>query len=147
MSASDAPTPGAADNGEPTTVEVTVHQYVGGDAFFVELVERFYAGVVHDPLLAPMYPADLTDSKRFLAGFLIQFWGGSGAYSDERGHPRLRMRHFPFVIGEAEAEAWYRCMSSAVESFELDDVVKPVLLEYFQRAAWAMMNQPGAGEG
>jgi hemoglobin len=100
MSASDAPTPGAADNGEPTTVEVTVHQYVGGDAFFVELVERFYAGVVHDPLLAPMYPADLTDSKRFLAGFLIQFWGGSGAYSDERGHPRLRMRHFPFVIGE-----------------------------------------------
>jgi hemoglobin len=120
--------------------QVTVHEYVGGDAFFVDLVERFYAGVALDTLLRPMYPADLTESKAHLAGFLIQFWGGSQAYSEQRGHPRLRMRHGPFAIGEAEAAAWYRHMSAAVDAMGVDDVVRPVLLEYFARAADAMIN-------
>jgi hemoglobin len=129
-----------ADAPDDTVRQVTVHEYVGGDAFFAELVERFYAGIETDPLLRPMYPEDLTDSKAFLAGFLVQFWGGSGAYSEQRGHPRLRMRHFPFTIGDAEAAAWFRHMSAAVDAMHLDDVVRPVLLEYFERAANAMIN-------
>lgn len=143
---STEPAPGGASASGDEVRQVTVHEYVGGDAFFAELTERFYAGVATDPLLRPMYPDDLTDSKRYLAGFLIQFWGGSGAYSEERGHPRLRMRHFPFRIGDDEAAAWYRHMSAAVDAMGLDDVARPVLLEYFERAANAMINveQPGA---
>jgi len=98
--------------------EVTIYEAVGGRPFFVELVDGFYAGVAEDPLLRPLYPEDLTDSRRHLAGFLTQYWGGPTTYSDERGHPRLRMRHAPFVIGEAERDAWLHHMLGS-----LDDVV------------------------
>ena len=125
---------------QPQTRQVTVYEYVGGEPFFVELVERFYAGVDHDPVNRPLYPDDLTDAKAHLVGFLVQFWGGPQTYSEQRGHPRLRMRHFPYTIGDAEAEAWFRHMSAAVGSMALDDVVGPVLLEYFERAANAMIN-------
>lgn len=135
---SDAPAPASGD--ESQTRQVTVYEYVGGDPFFVELVERFYAGVASDPIIRPMYPDDLTESKAHLVGFLVQFWGGPQTYSEQRGHPRLRMRHFPFAIGDAEAESWFRNMAAAVESMQLDDVVGPVLLEYFERAANAMIN-------
>jgi len=127
-------------DGDAGTRHVTVHEYVGGDDFFIELVARFYAGVEADPLLRPMYPDDLADSQAHLAGFLIQFWGGPQTYSEQRGHPRLRMRHFPFAIADAEAAAWYAHMAAAVDSMSLDDVVRPVLLEYFARAANAMIN-------
>ena len=63
-----------------------------------------------------MYPEDLTESKAHLALFLMQYWGGPRDYSEQRGHPRLRMRHVPFVIGSAEAEAWLRHMTAAVEA-------------------------------
>ncbi len=69
-----------------------------------------------DLLLRPMYPEDLTDSRRHLAGFLTQYWGGPSTYSDERGHPRLRMRHVPFAIGEAERDAWLRHMLGSLDS-------------------------------
>ncbi len=125
-------------------VRVTVHGVVGGDAFFTELVERFYAGVEADPLLRPLYPDDLTDSKRFLAGFLVQYWGGSQAYSEERGHPRLRMRHHPFTIGPAERDAWLRHMSAALESLVAERDLLPEAVdkmrEYFAMSAEAMRN-------
>ncbi len=89
---------------------------VGGRPFFVDLVDGFYAGVSADPLLRPLYPADLTDSRRHLAGFLTQYWGGPSTYSDERGHPRLRMRHAPFSIGEAERDAWLRHMLGSLDA-------------------------------
>ena len=94
----------------------TVHEAVGGDGFFATLVERFYEGVDADEVLRPLYPDDLAESKRHLTGFLIQYWGGSGAYSEERGHPRLRMRHAPFVIGPAERDAWFRHMIAALNA-------------------------------
>jgi hemoglobin len=119
---------------------VSVYEYVGGDAFFVALVEHFYEGVEHDAVMRPMYPADLTGSKARLSGFLIQYWGGPQTYSEQRGHPRLRMRHNPFVIGEAEAASWYAHMSAALDEMHADDVVRPVFLEYFARAAEAMIN-------
>ena len=125
-------------------VQTTVHEVVGGDEFFVTLVDRFYAGVADDPVLRPLYPDDLTDSKRWLAGFLVQYWGGSGAYSEERGHPRLRMRHVPFSIGPAERDAWFRHMVAALNSLVAERDILPEaeqrLRQYFAQAAEAMRN-------
>ena len=94
----------------------SVYDAVGGRPFFVDLVDGFYAGVMDDLLLRPLYPGDLTDSRRHLAGFLAQYWGGPSTYSDERGHPRLRMRHAPFAIGDAERDAWLRHMLGSLEA-------------------------------
>lgn len=93
-----------------------VYDAVGGLPFFIDLVDGFYEGVDVDPLLRPLYPEDLTESRRHLAGFLAQYWGGPGTYSAERGHPRLRMRHVPFVIGEAERDAWLRHMLGSLDT-------------------------------
>ena len=97
-------------------LDISVYDAVGGLPFFVDLVDGFYAGVSSDPLLRRMYPEDLTDPRRHLAGFLAQYWGGPTTYSNERGHPRLRMRHVPFAIGEAERDAWLRHMLGALDA-------------------------------
>jgi len=97
-------------------VDGSVYDAVGGRPFFVDLVDGFYAGVSADVLLRPLYPEDLTDSRRHLAGFLTQYWGGPATYSNERGHPRLRMRHAPFAIGVAERDAWLRHMLGSLDS-------------------------------
>lgn len=124
--------------------QTTVHEVVGGDGFFIELVERFYAGVAEDPLLVHMYPDDLTEPKRNLANFLIQYWGGSQTYAAERGHPRLRMRHAPFVIGPAERDAWFRNMVAALNSLVAEHDILPEaeqrMREYFSGSAEAMRN-------
>jgi hemoglobin len=121
----------------------SLYDRVGGRDWFVGLVDRFYEGVAGDPLLRPLYPDDLTDSKAHLAGFLVQYWGGPTTYSDERGHPRLRMRHAPFAIGEAQAQAWYAHMAAAVGDGGLDAVDQERLLAYFEMAARHLVNQPG----
>ena len=118
----------------------TVYDRVGGDAFFVALVDRFYAGVAEDPVLRPLYPDDLSESRRTLAGFLAQYWGGPPDYSDERGHPRLRMRHAPFTIGQVERDHWFAHMVDAVRSADLPDDLEAAMLEYFDRAATHMIN-------
>ena len=100
-------------NGE---FEGSVYDVVGGRPFFVDLVEGFYAGIGVDPLLRPLYPDDLIEPRRHLTGFLVQYWGGPSAYSEERGHPRLRMRHAPFAIGEAERDAWLRHMLGSLDA-------------------------------
>ena len=91
---------------------------VGGEPFFVDLVDRFYLGVAGDPLLRPLYPEDLAESARHLALFLMQYWGGPPTYNEQRGHPRLRMRHAPFVIGPGERDAWLRHMFAALAQLE-----------------------------
>ncbi|MCL4133662.1 UNVERIFIED_CONTAM: hypothetical protein GTU68_056734 [Idotea baltica] len=116
---------------------------VGGEAFFTDLAERFYAGVSADAELLSMYPQpdDLTDAKKHLALFLMQYWGGPTTYSDQRGHPRLRMRHGPFTIGVAERDAWLRHMSAAVASAEdLDPAIAQRLMDYFTMAAEHLLN-------
>lgn len=123
----------------------TVYEAVGGESFFVELTERFYAGVAADESLLAMYPNpdDLTSAKLHLAQFLIQYWGGPTTYSDTRGHPRLRMRHMPFAIGPAERDAWLRHMKLAVDAADgLDEELSTRLMDYFTMAADHLINTP-----
>ena len=121
-----------------------MHDAVGGEDFFVDLVRRFYAGVATDLLLRPLYPDDLTEPRRHMTMFLQQYWGGPGTYSEERGHPRLRGRHMPFVIGEAERDAWVRHITSALDGVVAARAVSPELrdqmLAYFTDAADFMVN-------
>ena len=124
----------------------TLYERVGGEAFFVDLVDRFYLGVAGDPLLRPLYPDDLRESSRHLALFLVQYWGGPGTYGEERGHPRLRMRHVPFVIGPAERDAWLRHMHNAVRHLaNTTDLTEEDVVEldaYFDMAARSLVNAP-----
>ena len=115
----------------------------GGEATFRLLVSRFYARVAHDALLRPLYPdEDLTSAAERLTLFLIQYWGGPSTYNEQRGHPRLRMRHQPFEIGQAERDAWLRHMTAAVDSLDVVPAVRKALLDYFDTASTAMINQP-----
>src|ERR1700682_1379518 len=113
----------------------TLYERVGGEAFFTALVERFYAGVEGDPIVRSLYPEDLEPPKRHLALFLAQYWGGPRTYSLERGHPRLRMRHIPFRIGQAERDAWLGHMRAAVATSEASPADARALMEYFETAA------------
>src|SRR3984893_17974246 len=120
---------------------MTVFEAVGGAATFRTLVERFYAGVATDPILRPIYPdEDLSSATERLTLFLIQYWGGPDTYSATRGHPRLRLRHQPFAIGQAERDAWLRHMTAAVESLDLRPDVRKELLDYFDTVSTAMIN-------
>ena len=122
--------------------DATVYELVGGRPFFDALVERFYAGVAGDPVLRPLYPDDLTEPKRHTAGFLAQYWGGGSAhYSDERGHPRLRMRHLPFEIGERERDAWLRHMLDALRAANLSADLEARMVDHFTVAAHHLVNR------
>lgn len=122
---------------------------VGGVPFFVRLVDLFYEGVATDSLLAPLYPEfpDFTGARHRLTLFLVQYWGGPTTYSDERGHPRLRMRHFPFHVGPAERDRWLVHMTAAVESVcsdaDVPDGVAQQLLGYFIPSAEHLRNDTG----
>jgi hemoglobin len=119
----------------------SVYELIGGELVFRDLVTRFYAAVATDPVLRAVYPdEDLSDARERLTLFLIQYWGGPQTYSERRGHPRLRMRHAPFVIGEREREAWLRQMTDAVRAQHLQPQIEARLLEYFEMAAAAMVN-------
>jgi hemoglobin len=122
--------------------EATAFERWGGEPFFDALVDRFYQGVAADPLLRPLYPDDLTESRRHLALFLMQYWGGPRHYSEQRGHPRLRMRHAPFVIGPAQAAAWLRHMTDAVHASGLAAADRGELLDYLAMAAQSLINAP-----
>jgi hemoglobin len=121
----------------------TVYESVGGMPFFEALVDRFYEGVAADPALLPLYPEpeDLAPARRRLTLFLAQYWGGPTTYSEERGHPRLRMRHAPFAIGSEERDRWLVHMREAVESLDPPADVAQALDDYFVMAAESMRNQ------
>jgi hemoglobin len=121
----------------------SMYERVGGADWFVALVDRFYAGVATDPTLRPLYPDDLIGPKAHLTGFLIQYWGGPMTYSEQRGHPRLRMRHARFAIGAVERDAWYRHMAAAVGGAGLAPEDESAFLRYFDMAATSLINQPG----
>jgi hemoglobin len=118
-----------------------VYAAVGGQPFFDDLAARFYRLVALDPVLRPLYPDDLEPGERHLALFLAQYWGGPGTYSEQRGHPRLRMRHAPFTIGPAERDAWVGAMATAVSETGVDPDVAQQLLAYFASAADHLVNE------
>jgi hemoglobin len=121
----------------------SLFELAGGESTFRLLVQRFYARVAADPILRRVYPdEDLSGATERLTLFLIQYWGGPSTYSEQRGHPRLRMRHAPFAIGRRERDAWLGHMTAAVESLELAPQVRQALLDYFETASTAMINQP-----
>lgn len=124
----------------------SVYDAVGGAEFFNELVERFYRRVATDPLLRPMYPDDLTASVQHMSLFLQQYWGGPGTYSEQRGHPRLRQRHLPFVITEAERDAWFGHMAAALDSLVVERDIPPeheaAMIQHFTNAAEFLVNAP-----
>jgi hemoglobin len=140
-SASAEPSPYArrASNAEG----ITLYEAAGGMPFFEALVDHFYAGVASDPALLRVYPdpEDLSGARHRLTLFLAQYWGGPMTYTQERGHPRLYMRHVPFPVGAAERDAWLRHMRAAVAHLDPHPVVAVRLLEYFDRAAEAMRNR------
>lgn len=120
---------------------MTFYEAVGGEPTFRKLVDEFYAGVATDPVLRPLYPEeDLGPANERFRLFLIQYWGGPTTYSDNRGHPRLRMRHAPFRVGPAERDAWLRHMRRAVDSLALPGDQEQQLWEYLERAAHFMVN-------
>jgi hemoglobin len=128
--------------GRVTAGTLSLYDRAGGTPFFEALVGRFYARVASDPLLRPLYPeADLAPAQRRLTLFLVQYWGGPTIYDDERGHPRLRMRHAPFAIGPAARDRWLELMRDALaESAPPADVAEE-LDRYFATAAEAMRNR------
>lgn len=123
--------------------DATFYDAVGGEPTFRALVARFYAGVATDPVLRPVYPEpDLRDAEDRLRMFLVQYWGGPRTYSQTRGHPRLRMRHAPFGIGERERDAWLGHMRTALDSLELVAAHRDTLWSYLETAAFSLQNQP-----
>jgi hemoglobin len=122
---------------------------VGGQPFFDRLVADFYEGIATDELLAPLYPdfPDFEPAKHRLSLFLAQYWGGPSTYSQERGHPRLRMRHFPYHVGPLERDRWLLHMAAAVEQScaELTDgeVIAGELMGYFVPTAEQLRNDTG----
>lgn len=119
---------------------VSVYDAVGGMPFFERLVDRFYEGVAADDVLLPMYPEphDLSGARHRLTLFLAQYWGGPTTYAEERGHPRLRMRHAAFPIGSLARDRWLLHMTAAVESLAPQEDVRAALLDYFGMAAESM---------
>jgi hemoglobin len=122
----------------------TFYEAVGGEKTFRRLVHRFYEGVADDPALRALYPEeDLGPAEERLAMFLMQYWGGPRTYSDNRGHPRLRMRHAPFQVDQAAHDAWLRHMRDAVEELGLEPDYERQLWDYLVYAAASMVNTPG----
>jgi hemoglobin len=129
-----------------TEQPASFYDEVGGAETFRTIVSRFYQLVREDEILRPLYPEDDLDAaEERLRMFLEQYWGGPRTYSEQRGHPRLRMRHAPFHVGPFQRDAWLRCMHTAVceiDSQTLDDAHRQVLLDYLEMAAQSMVNSP-----
>ncbi|MHB8630964.1 MAG: globin domain-containing protein [Candidatus Limnocylindria bacterium] len=119
----------------------SLYERVGGERWFTELVDRFYASVDKDPVLRPLYPEDLAGPKRRLTDFLVQRWGGPPKYTESRGHPRLRMRHFRFPIGQRERDAWLQDMTEALGASGLGGSDVDEMLQFFSGMATMVINR------
>jgi hemoglobin len=122
------------------TNQPSIYELAGGDAPFRRLVESFYARIERDPLLRPLFPADLGPGKERQFLFITQYFGGPPRYNELRGHPRLRMRHAPFAIGQAERDVWVGHMLEAIDEAGFAEPARGALREYFERAATFLIN-------
>jgi hemoglobin len=119
----------------------TFYDQVGGHETFRKLAQRFYAGVATDPDLRALYPEDdLGPAEMRFRMFIEQYWGGPATYSQERGHPRLRLRHAPFKVTIAQRDRWLKHMMAAVDSLELAPENDLILRDYLDRAAQSLVN-------
>lgn len=124
-----------------TTRTDNFYDAVGGRATFERLVKRFYEGVAGDPILRPLYPEDdLGPATERLTMFLEQYWGGPTTYSEQRGHPRLRMRHAPFKVNPEARDRWLHHMKVAVDESDIAPTYRDTLWDYLQRAAFSLVN-------
>ncbi len=130
---------------DSSTPTVSLYDAVGGMPFFERLVDAFYTGVASDDVLLPLYPEapDLRGARHRLTLFLAQYWGGPTTYNDERGHPRLRMRHMPFTVGPLQRDRWLTHMSAAVAEVSPTPAVAETLMAYFRPSAEHMRNDTG----
>lgn len=119
-----------------------IYEQVGSEEPFYRLVEHFYQGVEASSVLRPLYPKDLSEAKSKLAKYLIYRMGGSQAYVQERGHPRMRARHMPFKIGMKERDAWLLAMNSALDQTEEFKPFRAELDAFFEHFATFLINQP-----
>ena len=130
--------------GTPGEAPQTFYDQIGGAETFHRLVHRFYEGVAGDPVLRPLYPeADLSGAEERFRMFLEQYWGGPRTYSEQRGHPRLRMRHVSFKVGERERDAWLGHMRVAVAELGLPEEHEKTLWDYLVMAAYSLVNDFG----
>jgi len=120
--------------------DISVYEAVGGLPFFVALVDRFYAKVAKDIMLRPLYPDDIGPPAEHLALFLAQYWGGPTTYSEARGHPRLRMRHAPFAVGQRERDHWMAAMLASLDEAQLEPELHQRFVDYFTMAADHLIN-------
>ena len=121
--------------------EQTPYDRFGGHDFFVDLVADFYVGVAADPILRPLYPEeDLGPAEVRLRMFFEQYWGGPSTYSEQRGHPRLRLRHGPFAIDEQARDLWLFHMRNALDNRNLDPALDDEMWRYLFMASHAMVN-------
>ena len=121
--------------------ESEVYAAVGGEGF-TRLVAAFYRQVPGDPILHPLYPADdLEGAEQRLRDFLIYRFGGPETYIEQRGHPRLRMRHIPFAIGQAARDRWVENMNRALDEAAFPEDAARLLREFFAAMATFLMNR------
>jgi len=119
----------------------TFYEAVGGHPTFVKLIRRFYEGVANDPPLRALYPEeDLGPAEERFRMFVEQYWGGPTTYSEQRGHPRLRMRHAPFAVTPLQRDRWLKHMRDAIDSLELTPQQDAELWSYMERSAHFMVN-------
>jgi len=134
---------GNHDYDRPVSAQ-SFYDAVGGEPTFRGIVARFFEQVASDQVLSAVYPEDdLAGAEQRLALFLMQYWGGPTTYGDQRGHPRLRMRHAPFHIGPAERDAWLGAMRVAVDEAGLPEPLREQLWTYFESTAQHMVNSRG----
>jgi hemoglobin len=119
----------------------TLYERVGGTEFFVGLVDRFYEGVEHEPVLRAMYPEDLSAARSHLRLFLVQYFGGPHDYDTERGEPRLRFRHLRFPIDTAARDIWVATMDAAIDGAHCEEADAAELRRYFASTATFLINR------
>jgi hemoglobin len=119
-----------------------IYSLIGEDGF-QRLVASFYRQVAQDDILGPIYPKDdMAGAEQRLRNFLIFRFGGPQRYVEERGHPRLRMRHAPFPVDQVARDRWLLLMNTALEETGIPAEARAVLWAYFEPTAMAMMNRP-----
>ena len=119
----------------------SVYDLIGSEEPLRKLVDAFYAKVEQDPVLRPMFPKDLDEGKHWQFLFLVQLFGGPARYMQERGHPRLRMRHFPFPINQEARDQWLEHMLTSIDDVGIQEPARSLMRQYFERASAFLINQ------